>query len=141
MLLPGDGGAGEMVQEGSGEQERVARAPLPSGLVRCPPGESGGCFQSQGSNCVLCCWLPPRLAFPASDGTVCLQLFSILAPDPGCLGWGRQAPFESRHLAATTVRAAEQHPSNPSFHTLGASQTLTFWIKIFHAWSLPRCDV
>lgn len=56
-------------------------------------------------------------------------MFSILAPDPECLGWGRQAPFESRHLAAITVRAAEQHPSNPSFHTLGASQTLTFGLK------------
>lgn len=34
--------------------------------------EPGGCEQSQCSSCAPCCWLPPRLAFPASDVTVCL---------------------------------------------------------------------
>lgn len=62
----------EVAQEGSGSWTGSQGPPAPCGLGRFTQGESGGRSQSQGSSCISCCWLLPRLAFPASDLTVCL---------------------------------------------------------------------
>lgn len=50
-------------------EERHAAAPRLGVSHR---GRSGGCSQPRSPNRFPCCWLPPRLAFPASDVTRCL---------------------------------------------------------------------